>query len=115
MTYTIIVQGDTCDADYITKKTKISDEMLDFIKPVIKAIKSFESYEIKGKKFKHNFPYSELPEETLIPRKDLGEKSCEEMYGHIKGFKEFLKYCPEDIHSIVSIEIIPINATIKLL
>lgn len=112
----IIIKADTNDGDYITEKSKITDDQIKLITPVVDAIRNFEPY-VGTKsdwihKHRHNFPYGECL------RKDLGEKSPEEMYGHIEGFELFENLIPYDeygIHTIESVEIIEVTETEKLL
>lgn len=116
----IIIQADTNDGDYIQEMSVITDEKLELIQPIITAIKEFKPYDgnvlmAGGGPWKHytNFPYSEHT------RKDLGEKTVQELYGHLgeEVLDAFLNYCPHGeygFHSIEKIEIIE-GELIKLL
>jgi hypothetical protein len=112
----IIIKADTNDADYITEQRVITDEQLELIKPVVEAIKEFQPTMVRKYSIDwnhcHNYPKGENC------RTDLGEKSAEEMYGKIEGFKLFDSFCPRDeygIHTIESVDVIEIANEIKLL
>jgi len=104
----LIVKADTNDGDYITAVNEITEEEFYLISEVIDAIKQFKPYEeIRfdiSWKHESNYPIGECH------RSDLGEKSVEEMYGHLKGFKlfndKFVPYNEYGIHTIKSIELI---------
>ena len=106
----ILIEVDTNDADYMSSANTITDKEIEEIKPVIEAIKNFKPYiGTKPNYWKHrhhsNYPTGESC------REDLGEKTAEELYGHIPGFETFdeLLPCPDfGFHSISSIEIIQI-------
>jgi hypothetical protein len=115
----IYIVADTNDGDYVSEMSLITDEMLEKIKPVINAIKAFEPYEaystgVWRSKWTHttNYPCGEAN------RADLGEKSAEELYGHIDGFKEFDQFVPNGeygIHSIESIKVFNVESIEELL
>lgn len=103
----ILIEVDTNDADYMRSVNRITDKEIEEIKPVIEAIKNFKPYTGTRKSWKHkhnlNYPTGECC------REDLGEKTAEELYGHIPGFETFddLLPCPDTgFHTIASIEII---------
>lgn len=106
----ILIEADTNDGDYISKLTEIYDEELELIKPVIQAIKEFKPYignkpDYWNSLFRHNYPTSDCC------RKNLGEKTTFEMYGHLEGFDLFGELIPYEeygIHTIKSIKIIQI-------
>lgn len=113
----IEITADTNDADYVNNRCEITNEELELIKPVIQAIKDFKPYVSKtedGKmdwKHDHNYPNGEFV------REDLGEKTAEELYGHLEGFEIFNDFCPYGeygIHTIESIVILKAEET-KLL
>ena len=118
MEITIIV--DTNDGDYNTEISKITQKNLTQIMPLIKAIKNFKPYKVKldgtDWKHSHNYPYGECL------RKDLGEKSPQELYQDINEDiieffeEEFLPiYSEYGFHTISSIEICPFVEKTKLL
>lgn len=106
----ILIEADTNDADYISTFNPITDEEIELIKPIINAIKGFMPYvgiSIRGSEWTHsnNFPTGECY------RQDLGEKSAEELYGHLDNFDlfdNFVPYCEYGIHTIESIKIVTI-------
>lgn len=105
---TILLKADYNDADYVYKLTDITEDELQLIKPIIRSIKDFKSYSNNSHiTFHHNFPTEDLC------RKDLGEKSVEELYGSFEGFNIFNKLIPyvEDwgIHTINEILLIDIK------
>lgn len=115
----LIIEADTNDGDYITSRIIINDEQLEQIKPVIDAIKNFEPYEtnVNGLNIKHSSNYPR-GDGQFIPRKDLGEKSAQQIYGHLDGFKLFDTFTPHNIygiHSIVSVDLLIVQDEIKLL
>lgn len=114
----IVIKADTNDADYITSKHLITDQQLQKITPVIDAINNFKPYKLPSKnkewenKFDHNFPIGECC------RTDMGEKTIQELYGHLDGlevFENFIPYYEYGIHTIKSIELLEVENEIKLL
>ena len=91
----ILIEGDYNDGDYDSNLSEITDEQIEFIKPIIKAIKennnSYYSGEIASK----------------------GE-SAKEDYGHLECYEFFDQLTPNGdygypgIHTIESINIIQI-------
>jgi hypothetical protein len=109
----IIITADTNDADYVTSINAITDEDIELIKPVVEAIKNFKPYKAGGFTHSHNFPSGEH-----FPRTDMGEKTTEELYGHLEGYDLFQDLCPygeHGIHTIDEVEIYEIVNEIKLL
>ena len=104
----IIIEADTNDADYISKKSIITLEQIQLIRPVVKAIKQFipyagDNHPSWAHLHDHNFPLGD------VVREDLGERSSEELYGHLDGYKLFERFCPwgeYGIHTIVSVDIV---------
>ncbi len=98
----IIIKADTNDADYITEKREISDEKIELMKPIIKAIKECKAG--------HNWP-----------RYNGTDEEVEELYENILTNEQidlFDNYRPHGewgIHSIESIEILEVINEIKLL
>lgn len=116
MTKYIYIKADTNDADYVSKLSEITEEYLDLILPVIQAIKEFKPYTStkNGSTWthKHNYPYSECC------RTDLGEKTIDELYGHLEGndlFYEFVPTFEHGIHTIVEIKIFNVESEYDLL
>lgn len=109
----IYVVADTNDADYISKLRKITEEEYQLILPVIQAIKDFKPYKAIEERYNsswhhhHNYPTSDCC------RDDLGEKSVEELYGHLDGFELFdYEFRPNDeygIHTIETVEIFEVT------
>lgn len=110
----LIIIADTNDGDYVTSNNEITDLELQVIKPVIDAIKSFKPYQgewMPGQftTHEHNFPFGDG---MYVPRKDMGEKSSRDLYGHLGGYRDFERLCPygdNGIHSIDSIKIIEVD------
>ena len=116
----LVVKADTNDGDYITEKTLVTDAQLESVTPVINAIKKFKPYEGVWKcgnfeskmTHRHNFPIGEQC------RDDMGEKTTDELYGHIKGYNQFLKmdpYSEYGIHTIKEATILVVEEETKLL
>lgn len=121
--WNIRVVVDTNDADYSECVTEISNEDLEKIKPLIEAIKNFEPYTVPvetmsgkmvNRKHRHNYPYG-----VDLPRKDLGEKLPEEIYGFDEEVHEiFEECCPSSVigfHTVEKVEVWPVNNKQRLL
>jgi len=112
--YEIMIRVDTNDADYDVSTTEITEEDLNSILPIIKAIKNFKPYKSKSKRdldytHSHNWPTGEML------REDLGEKKPEDIYPNL-DFEHDAMYLFEDIlpsggeygfHTIDKIEVYP--------
>jgi hypothetical protein len=122
MKYYINITADTNDADYISEIGEISNEQLELIQPVIKAIKNFKSYKGKSKSGSdwdhgNNFPTGDCY------RPDLGEKSAEEIYvesGIVtqEQFDAFMEFVPSNeygIHTIESVDLFHVTEEHSLL
>lgn len=121
MKYYINIKADTNDADYTSELNEISKEDLDAIRPLIKAISEFKPYKCDAKghswTHRHNFPTGDCL------RKDLGEKSPEELYvdsglatqEQLDLFYEFVPSDEYGIHTIKSIEVLEVNNVENLL
>ena len=115
----IIIKADTNDADYVTSKKLITDEEIEQIKPVVKAIKKFKPYKTNGCSWEHhhNFPAGDCL------RDDLGELSPYELYvesgkvtkEQFELFEEYLPYGEYGLHTIESVEILEVENEIKLM
>jgi len=111
MKYEITVTVDTNDADYATKVTSITQEDIDKLIPLFKAIKNFKPYTVKINDINwdhsHNYPYGD----SL--REDLGEKSPAELYDFDAEIfeifeEEYIPCCDEyGFHTIISVWIAP--------
>lgn len=105
--YSITIKADTNDADYITETSKISEEDLNALRPLITAIKNFKPYG----DFNHNFPANEYT--------NLGEKTVEELYpDHLDALEIFdgcRPYGEYGIHTIKSVTVTPHVEQEKLL
>lgn len=106
----IYINVDTNDDDYVGTLEKIDEETILKILPVINAIKDFKAYksENRGRVWnnRNNYPNGE------VYRPDLGEKSAEELYGHLSGFKTFdelCPYCEYGFHTIEDIMILELD------
>lgn len=97
----IIVKADTNDADYITKKSKITDEQIKKIKHITKIISKNDNSWGKGE-----VGYNDKFEDRY---KDL--LSEEEM----NLFENFTPFGEWGIHSIESVEILEVTNEEKLL
>lgn len=103
--YEITITIDTNDADYRTEVSKISEEELELIKPLIAAIKKFEPYvgviPNTDREWRHgsNYPQGECL------REDLGEKSAIEYYGFPEETHDLFEgFCPCDEHGWHTVE-----------
>ena len=110
MKYTIKIEVDANDADYLINTSTITAKQLEQLRPMFAAIKRFIPY--KGSKegmyFTHdsNFPYGECC------REDLGELPAAELYSDIdpETFELFMELCPNSefgFHTVESVEIAP--------
>ena len=104
----LYIQADTNDGDYISSLSKITDEEIELIRPVIKTIKNFKSYYSEEHQWwhHHNYPNSDYC------REDLGEKTPWDLYGHLEGFElfhDFVPYGENGIHSIDEILVVEIK------
>lgn len=127
----LLVESDHNDADYMSRLEPISDEDLETLRPVFKAIKNFKPYtnyydqkqhDIKGtvKKVishhRHNWPRGEY-----CYRPDMGEKSVEEIYPNLTEDQiglfeeEFLETSENgDVHTVESIRLLTVTEDKKL-
>jgi hypothetical protein len=109
MKYYINITADYNDGDYISEMNEITQESLDFIRPVIKAIQEFDGG--------NNFPTGECY------RSELGELSARELYvdsGLVsqEQFDAFRKLTPSSefgIHTIESIHLYEVLKETQLL
>ncbi len=119
--YQIIIVADTNDGDYVTHVGPISEEDLEIIKPLIKAIKNFKPYKVNKKDsppsftwtHSHNYPLSEGRS------RNMGEKTPRELYDFdekvFAAFEDYVPYGEYGIHTIESITICPLQKKTKLL
>lgn len=118
--FELVITADSNDADYVTNTSHISEENLERIKPILKAIKDFKPYTVKeldgtSQTHRYNWPRSEY-----APRTDLGEKYPHEIYPQfsledIEFFEEYLPFGEYGIHTIVSAYVYPIPNKTRLL
>lgn len=118
----ITITVDTNDADYLTKVSEISEEDLETITPLIKAIKNFKPYTGKttgsyaGRDWTHYYNYH-IGEYV---RTELGEKQVTEIYPQFSEevhelFQEFCPYGQDGFHTVESILVAPLTKKTKLL
>ncbi len=95
----IYIKVDTNDADYVGTLSKISDESLNKIMPLIEEIKNFKPYMCKHNRYtcSHNYPFGEL--------KRSWEKSVQELYPNISEevfelFEDYIHYTEFGFHSV---------------
>ena len=104
MNYQITIRADHNDGDYLTKVSKISEEDLKIIKPLIAAIKA------KATNGYHSHNYQ---------TRDHMEKPMSEIYNFpeevFDRFEEFIPNYEYGIHTIDSITTIPWHRQTKLL
>lgn len=107
----IIIQADTNDADYISNKSEITDEELEIIMPVIKAIRAYEDDEtIKKQKWNWDVEGNKdlTPDERYLKSGLVTEEA----------FDYFNEFCPHSgdtpVHSIDSIELLEVINETKL-
>lgn len=110
----IIIKADTNDADFIQEKHEITDEALEYIKPVIQAIKDYnEDSSIKYQKWNW-WTIDEGSKNRPSPQKlyvDSGKCTQDQL-------EAFYELCPggeDPIHSIESVEILEVINETKLL
>ena len=118
----IKITVDTNDADYVSELSKITDEELMKLKPLIEAIKEFKPYEgygTSGRKFMHEHNYPSINSE-YFPRRDLGEKSPEEIYPNIDAdihemFQDMCPFSEYGFHTVESITLLYVSDIEELL
>lgn len=111
----IYIRIDTNDGDYVANLNPITDEEIELIKPVIEAIKNFKLYAVPITYCQGNNEYTiEWKHNSNYPigeclRTDLGEKSPDELYGHLEGYELFdslTPYSEYGFHTIEEIKIV---------
>ncbi len=93
------VVGDTNDADYISERTEITEDQLELIKPVIKAI--------KNSKIRHNWATSEYAREPH-PSEMYKDVVTEDQ---IEEFEQYVPHGEHGIHTIKSITLLQAEET----
>jgi len=91
----IIIEADTNDGDYVSKKEEITDDEIESIQPIIEGLK------------KNHGDFT---------TRDQG-RSGYEQFGHLECFDTFIHFVPSGeygIHTIESIEILEVVNEIKL-
>jgi hypothetical protein len=88
MKFMIEVTVDTNDGDYVSETRDISVKELEKIRPLLSAMKKFESYQVDGRWFNCCYPSEEQRED--------GEKTARKLYPEIskKTFDIFNDYIP---------------------
>jgi hypothetical protein len=106
----IIIKADTNDADYVQKKSLITDKQIEEeVLPIVKAIKDFNKMHQRGSG-EYNWPNSEYRNETVEETyKDI---LTEEQIGIFDNYVPRGEY---GIHTIESIEILTVVEELKLL
>lgn len=111
----IIITADTNDADYITSKNEITDEILLELQLVIKCLQDrYKLYQETGEwKYNHNWEVGDFnngytPEELYIETGLLTQDQVNLM-------NEFIPNDEYGIHTIESIEILTVIEELKLL
>ena len=113
----IIVKADTNDADYVTKKSEITDEQIEQIKPIIAALqfrrdKLNEDSHKNWNQWLHNWETSEYgrlgdPHKMYVETGILTEEQ-------VQIFDEYVPYGEYGVHTIESIEILVVAEEEKL-
>lgn len=113
----IIIKADTNDADYITKKTEITDEQIEQIKPVIAALqvrrdKLNEDRHKNWNRWSPNWETSKYgrlvtPSEMYVKPGILTEEQ-------VQIFDEFVPYGEYGVHTIETVEILVVSEEIQL-
>ena len=115
--FELTIVADTNDADYITEIQKITQEELEFIKPIVKKIKKFKPYTTPCSYGTRTHHHNWANGDCL--REDLGEKSPQELYDltdeEYEAFSEYLPSSEYGFHTIESIEVTPYVKKEKLL
>lgn len=116
MKYEIAICVDTNDADFQTEVSEIDSDQLQMIKPLIQAIKNFQSYEVPHSdhlgaytwRHDHNYPTQDCL------REDLGEIPPQVLYDFPEEVHElFRELCPWPEHGFHTIESITITPAVK--
>lgn len=91
----ILIEGDYNDGDYDSRLSPITDDDIEFIKPIIEAIKKNNNSYLSG----------ELADKNNSAFKDYGHLDCYEFFDELTppGDSNY-----HGIHSIISIKIIQI-------
>ena len=110
----IYVTADTNDADYISEKNEITDEEIELIKPVIKAIKDYtEDSSIKHQIWNWWVIYGSRKENPTPQQLYVDTGKCSQEA--FDKFRELVPYNEHGVHTIESVEIIIVQEEIKLL
>ena len=113
----VLIIADTNDADYITSKNSITDEEIEFMKPIIAALnvrrdkaneapkEQLDKWIENHNKYSHNWetsdygPWQGTPKQMYI---DTGILTQEQ----VDFFNELVPYGEDGIHTVKSIEIV---------
>jgi len=93
MEYTLFIEADWNDADYITEVITVDEKTLNLVKKVCKVI---------GKEKRHNWPLHERSE--ILPKEKYKDFLTED---EIDEFEELVPHGDPGIHSIVEIKYAP--------
>lgn len=99
MTKYIIIKADTNDADYVTKKSKITDDKIDLLKPIIQIIAENNGTYETGEMGDIRDTYSE-------------EQLSDKQIDLINNYLSFGEY---GIHTIESVEVLTVIKVEKLM
>jgi hypothetical protein len=108
MKYSLKIEVDTNDGDYISEITVITSKQLEQLRPLFAAIKRFVPYKCGEDGYRHdnNFPYGDCC------REDMGELPVQELYKDIdpetlEYFIQLCPFCEYGFHTIESVEVAP--------
>ena len=104
----IYIKADTNDGDYISKKSEITDEQIELIKPVIEQLK-FRKDKLNEDKmhnwneWRHNWETSEYSDSTTTDMYvDNGLLTQEQ----VELFNRFVPFGEYGVHTVESVEIL---------
>jgi len=104
----IYIKADTNDGDYISKKSEITDDQIELIKPVIEQLK-FRKDKLNEDKmhnwneWRHNWVTSEYSESTLY---DMYIETNLLTQEQVDLFDEFVPFGEYGVHTVESVEIL---------
>ncbi len=102
----IIIKADFNDADYVTEKTEITDDQIEIIKTVVKAI--------KNSKEDCNWGSGEYCETETTPNEQYIETGILTQQ-QVDLFQGFVPCCEYGIHTIETVDILVVQEEISLL
>ena len=123
MKYELVVVGDECDADYLTKISVIDETDLPMLFKAVEAIRKHN--EIRKTDWNHyNWARGEIDGDSLFHLYGRAQTEDEEddqfdedgpLIEEIMWFKQFVPYSEIGIHTIDSISYYPLPDKVKLL